>query len=185
MTPGLTEILDQWQSGDKAALDRALPLLYEELRALAQQQLLRERAGHTLQPTGLVHEAYLKLVAQREVNFANRAQFLGVAALTMRRVLLHHAEQRRAGKREGYANAIALNEGLDSLEASAEVDLQTFHLALEKLAAMDARQGRIVEMRVFGGLSVEETAEALGVSEPTVKRDWAVARLWLRRELFG
>jgi len=176
-------LLARWQEGDKSALDEMLPEVYEELRRLARIYLNRERTDHTLQPTELVHEAYIRLIAQREVNWHNRAHFLGVAAQVIRRVLLHHAETRAAQKREGYANRVAFDDALDCLERQATVDILTLNAALDKLAEFDARQSRIVELRVFGGLTIEEAAEVLELSTATVKRDWNVARLWLRREL--
>jgi len=176
-------LLVRWQEGDKSALDEMLPEVYEELRRLARIFLNRERPDHTLQPTELVHEAYLKLIAQREVDWRNRAHFLGVAAQVIRRVLLHHAESRSAQKREGYTNRVAFDDALDCLEREATVDILTLNSALDKLAEFDTRQSRIVELRVFGGLTIEEAGEVLDLSPATVKRDWNVARLWLRREL--
>jgi RNA polymerase sigma factor (TIGR02999 family) len=168
---------------DRAALDEMLPSIYSELKRLARAYLGRERAGHTLQPTALVHEAYLKLVDQREVDWRNRAHFLGVAAGAMRRVLLHHAELRNALKRDGRLERITLDDALAALERSAAVDFLDLHAALDRLERLDARQARLVELRVFGGLTIEEAAEVLDVSPATVKREWSVARLWLRREL--
>jgi RNA polymerase sigma-70 factor, ECF subfamily len=179
----LAGLLDRWEQGDRAALDDMLPSIYAELKQLARIYLRRERADHTLQPPALVHEAYIKLTQQRTVDWRNRAHFLGVAAGAMRRVLLHHAETRNAGKRDRARERITLDEALAAIEQQATIDILDLHHALDRLAALDARQGRIVELRVFGGLSIEETAEVLDVSPATVKRDWNVARLWLRREL--
>jgi RNA polymerase sigma factor (TIGR02999 family) len=176
-------LLDRWQQGDKSALDEMLPEVYEELRRLARIFLSRERSDHTLQPTELVHEVYMKLVAQREVDWRNRAHFLGVAAQLTRRVLLHYAETRSAQKREGYANRVELDEALAFLERQTTVDILSLNSAMERLSALDDRQARVVELRVFGGLTIEEAAEVLNLSPATVKRDWSVARLWLRREL--
>jgi RNA polymerase sigma factor (TIGR02999 family) len=176
-------LLIRWQDGDKSALDEMLPEVYDELRRLARIYLSRERPDHTLQPTELVHEAYMRLVAQHSVDWRNRAHFLGVAAQVIRRVLLHHAENRSAQKREGYSNRVTLDTALACLERDSTVDIQTLNRALERLAEVDARQGQIVELRVFGGLTVEETAEVMKLSAATVKRDWSVARLWLRKEL--
>ena len=176
-------LLARWQDGDKSALDAMLPEVYDELRRLARFYLSRERADHTLQPTELVHEAYVRLVAQREVDWHNRAHFLGVAAQVLRRVLLHHAENRSALKREGYANRVVLDEALACLENQTTVDILSLNTALDRLAELDERQSRIVELRVFGGLTIDEAAEVLNLSAATVKRDWNVARLWLRREL--
>jgi RNA polymerase sigma-70 factor (ECF subfamily) len=176
-------LLTRWQEGDKSALDEMLPEVYEELRRLARVYLSRERGDHTLQPTELVHEAYMRLVNQREVNWRNRAHFLGVAAQVIRRVLLHHAETRSAQKREGFTNRVTLDDALECLERDATVDILTLNTAMERLAEFDGRQSRIVELRVFGGLTIEEAATVMELSPATVKRDWNVARLWLRREL--
>ncbi|HXT72004.1 MAG TPA: ECF-type sigma factor [Vicinamibacterales bacterium] len=176
-------LVDRWASGDRDALDEMLPAIYGELRRLAAAYLRREGPGHTLQPTALVHEAYFALVQQRQVDWHNRAQFLGVAAGAMKRVLLHHAERRHAGKREGDRQRVTLDEALAAVERSSDVDVLDLHNALDKLAVMDGRQARIVELRVFGGLTIDEVADVVGVSPATVKRDWDVARLFLRREL--
>ncbi|MBI4894040.1 MAG: RNA polymerase subunit sigma-70 [Acidobacteria bacterium] len=160
-----------------------LPAVYDELRRLAAHYMSQERTDHTLQPTALVHEAYFQLREQYALDFTNRAQFLGVAARLMRRVLLHHAEARNAGKRAGYASHVSLDEALDCLESQTDVDFLARNAALERLAELDEWQAKVVEMRCFGGLTIDETAEALGVSPATVKRDWNVARLWLKREL--
>ena len=179
----MTGLLSRWQQGDKSALDDMLPPLYDELRALARAYLRRERSDHTLQPTALVHEAYVRLIDQREVDWRNRAHFLGVAAQVMRRVLLHHAENRNAAKREGYANRLSLDDALECFERQTAIDVRDLDTALAKLAVRDDRQARIVELRVFGGLTLEETAEVMALSPTTIKREWRVARLWLRREL--
>ncbi len=176
-------LLIRWQAGDKSALDQMLPEVYDELRRLARLYLSSERPDHSLQPTELVHEAYMKLVKQREVDWRNRAHFLGVAAQIIRRVLLHHAENRGAAKREGYAHRVELDAALECLERNTTVGIVTLNEALNRLAELDPRQAQIVELRVFGGLTVEETAEVLELSPATVKREWSVARLWLRREL--
>ena len=170
-------------ASDRAALDDMLPSIYAELKRLARAYLGRERADHTLQPTALVHETYLKLVDQRQVDWRNRAHFLGVAAGAMRRVLLHYAEHRNAQKRDGLRQRVTLEDAIATLERSAAVDFLDLHAALEPLERLDERQARLVELRVFGGLTIEEAAEVLDVSIATVKRDWNVARLWLRREL--
>jgi RNA polymerase sigma-70 factor, ECF subfamily len=179
----LGALLDRWTAGDRAALDEMLPSIYGELRRLAQAYLSRERPDHTLQPTALVHEAYIRLIQQRQVDWRNRAQFLGIAANVMRRVLLHHAESRSADKRDGGRQRVTLDEALATVEQAATVDMIDMNAALDRLTALDPRQARVVELRVFGGLTIEETAEVTGVSAATVKRDWDVARLWLRREL--
>jgi RNA polymerase sigma factor (TIGR02999 family) len=179
----IAPLVDRWAQGDRSALDDMLPVIYGELKRLARIYLSRERANHTLQPTALVHEAYLQLIRQREVDWRNRAHFLGVAAGVMRRVLLHYAEQRDAGKRGGSVERVTLDEALAALETNTSVDVFDLNAALDRLQALDPRQAQIVELRVFGGLNIDETAEVVGVSPATVKRDWSVARLWLRREL--
>ena len=176
-------LVDRLERGDRGALDEMLPVIYAELKRLAQLYLRRERPDHTLQPTALVHEAYMKLIDQRQVDWRNRAQFLGVAAGAMRRVLLHHAETRNAQKRQGGLERVTLDAELAAIEQNATVDVLDLNRALDRLAALDERQSRIVELRIFGGLSIEETAEVLDISPATIKRDWNVARLWLRREL--
>jgi RNA polymerase sigma-70 factor (ECF subfamily) len=176
-------LLERWEQGDRQALDELLPAMYADLKRLARACLSRERHNHTLQPTALVHEAYLQLIQQRTIDWKNRAQILGVAAGAMRRVLLHHAESRNAQKREGTLQRVTLDEALAALEDGSSVDLIDLNAALDKLAALDARQARLVELRVFGGLTIEEAAEVLACSPATVKRDWNVARLFLRREL--
>ena len=176
-------LLERWQRGDKSALDEMVPEVYDELKRLARIYLSRERPDHSLQPTELVHEAYMRLVDQRQVDWRNRAHFLGVAAQVIRRVLLHHAETRNAKKREGYSNRVSLDAALECLERDATVDILTLNGAMERLAAIDSRQSQIVELRVFGGLTVDEAAEVLSLSATTVKREWSVARLWLRKEL--
>jgi RNA polymerase sigma factor (TIGR02999 family) len=181
--PDLSERIAGWQVGDKASLDEMLPAVYDELRRLARIYLSRERPGHSLQPTELVNEAYMSLVGQRQVDWRNRAHFLGIAAQALRRVLLHHAETRGAKKREGYANRVSLDAALASVEEGTAVDIIVLDRAMERLAQVDERQAKVVELRVFGGLTVDEAAEVLGLSSATIKREWTVARLWLRREL--
>ena len=183
MSQQLGVLLDRWEQGDRAALDEMLPSIYSELKELARVYMSRERPEHTLQPTALVHEAYMKMIQQRRVDWRNRAHFLGVAAGVMRRVLLHHAENRNAQKRQGGQDRITLDEELQALEKNTTVDTVELDAALARLTKMDARQGSIVELRVFGGLSVEETAEALRISPATVKRDWSMAKAWLAREM--
>lgn len=182
----VTQLLLAWGAGDPDAGDRLLPAVYSELRRQAARAMRREGSEHTLQATALVHEAYLRLVDQRRVAWRNRAQFFGVAAQVMRRVLVDHARARLAAKRGGGAQAISLvNVQDESDAASGAVEVLALHEALERLAAFDHDQARLVEMRYFAGLNIEETAEAMGVSPATVKREWAVARAWLRRELSG
>ena len=179
----VTGLLRRWQEGDGQALEELMPLVYGELRRLAAHYLRVERPDHTLQPTALVHEAYMRLVDQRNVAWQNRAHFFGIAAQMMRRVLVDHARRRAAAKRDALAYRIGL-EGPDSgAGPDREPEILALHEALTQLENLDARQARIVELRFFGGLSVEETAEAAGVSTATVKREWRTARAWLRHEL--
>ena len=179
---GLTELLVASGQGDKAALDELMPVVYDELRRLAQKYLSRERSDHTLQTTALVHEAYLRLIDQKSVNWQNRAQFFGIAAQMMRRILINHANERRAQKREGSATKISLDDAISFFEKR-ELDLIALNEALDDLAILDTQQAQLVEMRFFGGLTTEEIAEVLGVSAATTKRDWDSAKLWLRRQL--
>lgn len=184
----VTQLLAAWGAGDREALDALLPAVYAELRRQAQRALRREAAGHTLQPTALVHEAYLRLVSQQPVRLESRAQFFGIAARCMRQVLVDAARTRQAAKRGGGAQAVTLS-AVDAAGAGAsagaddDVDVLALEEALERLAAMDPEQARLVELRYFAGLTLDETAAALGVSTATVSREWAVARRWLRREL--
>ncbi len=178
----VTDLLQAWGRGDSAALDRLIPIVYEELRRQASRYLRRERPGHTLQTTGVVHEAYLRLVDQRQADWQNRAQFFGVAAQMMRRVLIDHARSKQAVKRGGAGIQVTLE---DATVAAAErgVDVIELDEALSRLAALDPQQAKVVELRYFTGLGIEETAQVLGISPATVKREWAMARAWLRREL--
>ena len=179
---GITRLLNAWQQGDAGARDQVFVLVYKELRRRAAGQLRREREGHTLRPTALVHETYLRLMGQDRVEWQNRAQFFAIASETMRRVLVDHARERKAQKRAGGAVRVALEDDVATVEPR-EVDLIALDGALDALAAMDARQSRVVEMRFFGGLENEEIAEVLGVSRATVDRDWRFARTWLYRRL--
>ena len=179
----VTRLLAEWQQGkDPAALDRLLPLVYDELRRIARQRLRAERTGHTLQTAALVHEAYLRLVDQQGATIQNRAHFLAIAAQLMRQILVDHARRRRAGKRGGVAMTIPLDEGSFPV-GPPDVDLLALHESLDTLAAIDPRQSRIVELRFFAGLDVKEIAEAIEVSPATVRRDWAMAKAWLYRRL--
>ena len=178
----VTELLLELSGGNRAAVDALTPLVYHELKRIAGAQLRSERPGHTLQATALVHEAYIKLIDQREVSWQNRAHFFGVAAQAMRRILLDYAKSRQREKRGGGAHKTSLDEALVVSEDRAS-DLVRIDEALTRLEALDARQAKVVELRFFGGLTVEETAEAIGVSAPTVKREWAMAKAWLHREL--
>jgi RNA polymerase sigma-70 factor (ECF subfamily) len=169
-------------AGSRAALDGMMPVIYDELRRLASSYLQREREGHTLQPTALVHEVYLRLRGQRHIDWANRAQFLGVAASMMRRVLVDYWSQRHAGKRMEGGQRVPIEDAC-RITGERAVDLIDLERALVELTAADSQQARIVEMRFFGGLTIAETAEALHLSEATVEREWSTARLWLARQL--
>jgi RNA polymerase sigma factor (TIGR02999 family) len=181
--PGaVTRLIEQARGGDAPALEQLVPLVYNELRRLAARYMRRERAGQSLQATALVHEAYLRLLKDADLSFENRAHFLGIAARSMRQILVEHARARDADKRGGERRRITLDEAVAAGQPL-DVDLLAVDMALERLAQHDPHQARIVELRFFGGLTNEETAEALGISPATVKRSWAVARAWLFREL--
>jgi len=177
----VTTLLQAWSQGDVSARDQLFPIVYDELRKRAAGYLRRERRGHTLPPTALVHEAYLRLIGQKSA-WQNRAQFFGVASQMMRRILVDHARARSAAKRPGSGLRVALQEDAGAV-APLEVDLILLDRALDELAALDQRQGRVVELRFFGGLSLEEIAETLGVSLATVNRDWRLARAWLHQRV--
>ena len=174
----ITELLRNWRCGDRAAMDKLLPIVYDELRRLAAGFFRRERPNHTLQATALVHEAYLRLVDQSRVGWENRAHFFGSAAHLMRQILVDHARSHNAAKRGGGEIKVSLAEDM-ALAGPRELDLIALDAALDELAALDEQQSRIVEMRFFGGLSIEETAQVLGVAPSTVKRDWNTAKAWL------
>ena len=178
----VTALLVRLSSGDKSVIERLMPLVYDELHRRASKYMRQERAYHTLQPTALVHEAYLKLVQQREPNFKNRAHFFAVAAHLMRRILTDHARTRLTSKRGGGQISIPIEDALQ-LRTDSPVGLVAVDDALRLLATFDSRQEQIVEMRFFGGLTVEETAEVLGVSTRTVEREWTMARAWLYTQL--
>jgi RNA polymerase sigma-70 factor (ECF subfamily) len=178
----ITELLVQARGGSQAALDRVTPLLYAELRRIAGRYLRQERPGQTLQPTALVHEAYMRLLKDADLSFQNRAHFLAIAAQSMREILVEHARARAASKRGGKRARVTLEDAL-AVAAPRDTDVLALEEALERLAALDPKQARVVELRFYGGLTVEETAEAIGVSPATVKREWSVARAWLYREL--
>lgn len=182
-THTVTQMLAEWSdSGDREALDKLMPVVYEELRRQAARYLRHERASHTLQTTALVHEAYVRLIDQAGVRWQNRAHFFAIAAEMMRRILVDHARKRNAEKRGGEAVKVTLDENIEAVAAQ-NLDLIAVDEALTRLAALDEQQARVVELRFFGGLNVEETAEVLGISDRTVKRDWSVAKAWIRREL--
>jgi RNA polymerase sigma factor (TIGR02999 family) len=179
----VTTLLDRWNRGDQAAYQDLLALLYDELRQLAQGLLRGERDGHTLQPTALVHEAYMRLIGLTRISLDDRRHFFGAAAGTMRRILVDHARQRRAHKRGGPdAHRVAV-ESLDELAAESGVDFEALDEALRALAAVAPEQAKVVDLRYFAGLSIEETAEVMAISPATVKRHWAFARAWLFRAL--
>jgi RNA polymerase sigma factor (TIGR02999 family) len=180
----VTELLRAWSDGDDGALERLMPLVEAELRRLARGYMGRERRGHTLQATALVNEAFLRLTDAQRIRWHDRAHFLGISARLMRRVLVDHARARGYLKRGGGAQRVTLPEGLVALPDPA-LDVVALDRALDALARVDDRKSRIIELRFFGGLSVEETAEVLHVSPDTVKRDWRLAKLWLLRELEG
>lgn len=179
----VTQLLVDWSAGDRHAADRLMPIVYGELRRIAQRQLVRERSEHTLNPTALVNELYLRLVDQRRATWRNRLQFFGVAANLMRRILVDYARARNADKRGGGATAVSLTDVGDDRSADLVADILGVDEALERLAREDPDQVRIIELRFFAGLSVEETAEVLKRSPRTVKREWRLARAWLYREL--
>ena len=188
----VTRLLLRWRAGDEAALPALVPLVYEELRSLARRHLRHERDSHTLQRTALVHEAFLRIVDQQQVDWESRSQFYGIASQMMRRILVDHARRRSAAKRgDGAAHvdldAVLQAEGEDSpLQVQQdEVDFAAIDEALSRLEALDPQQGKLVELRFFGGLSIKETADIIGVSPATVKREWAIARAWLQRELMA
>ena len=178
----VSELLVAWGAGDRSALDRLLPLIYRELRYLARRQLRRERPDHSLQTADLVNEAYLRLVAQRSASWQHRQQFLAVSAKIMRRILVDHARRAQYQKRGGSAVRIALDD-MTLVSAAASEDVVALHEALRELSLHDERKSQVVELRYFGGLTVEEIAEHLRVSPITVKRDWSMAKAWLSRHI--
>jgi RNA polymerase sigma factor (TIGR02999 family) len=182
-SPSLTDLLAKWRAGDQDSLRHVSPLVYSELKRLARSRLRSERPNHTLQSTALVHEAYLRLLKSDQNQFANRDHLLAVAALLMRQILVDHARQRNAAKRDG-GYMITLND-LNVGAKSEDVNIVALDDALQELARLDPQQSRVVELRYFGGLSIEETARALAVSPATVKREWASARIWLHRAISG
>lgn len=179
----ISELLEAWSDGDSEAWNKLVPVVYEELREQARRHLRNERVGHTLQTTALVHEAYLKLADQRVLNWENRAHFFWLASEIMRRLLVDYARGRNRKKRGGDVEILAMNSAFQIAIDNSGVDLLSLDKALTKLAVFDPQQSKIVEIRFFGGRTIEETAETLGLSVATVKRDWAVAKAWLHREL--
>jgi RNA polymerase sigma factor (TIGR02999 family) len=178
----VTQLLGRWRGGDREALDSLIPLVYNELRQIARHYLRNERAEHTLQSTALVHEAYVRLTNQELPDWQNRAHFFAVAAQLMRQILVDHARAYRAGKRGGGACNLALEDAEEKAQR-VDVDVLALDDALKTLSVMDPQQSKVVELKFFGGLSIEDTAEVLGISSSTVKRDWITARAWLHREL--
>lgn len=180
----VTQLLADWSRGDQSALERLMPLVYGELRRLAASYLRRERPNHTLQSTALVHEAFMRLMNQQDVHWQNRAHFYGIAAQMIRRILVDYARSQHAEKRGAGAIKLELDEAL-AVPQQAGLDLVELNDALDRLAAFDPRQSRIVELRFFAGLSIEETAEVMHLSPASIKREWTAARAWLFRELHG
>jgi RNA polymerase sigma factor (TIGR02999 family) len=178
----ITELLVGYGRGDKEALDQLMPVVYDELRRQAARYLRREQAGHTLQTTALIHEAYMRLVDQRNVQWQNRAHFFGIAAQLMRRILVDHARTKKRVKRGGSAVRVSLGDATVAVKGQ-DLDVVALDEALDRLARVDEQQSRVVELRFFSGLTVEETAEVMGISKATVKRDWSMAKAWLHREL--
>lgn len=181
-TARVTELLIAASDGRREALDALVPLLYDDLRRLAAAHMRREPAGHSLQPTALVHETYVRLVDQRQARWVNRAHFFGAAAGVMRRILVDLARTRRADKRGGQLTRVTLVEDV-AADGPTEIDVLALHQALERMATFSPRQERIVELRYFGGLTIEETAAVLGISDATVVREWTIAKAWLRSAL--
>jgi RNA polymerase sigma factor (TIGR02999 family) len=182
LSQNITHLLKEWSDGDPRALDELTPLVYEELRQQAARYLRRERPGHSLQATALINEAFLRLIDVKNVQWQSRTHFFAIAANLMRRILVDHARRRDAEKRGGAQFRLTLDDAL-AIAREPDVDLLAIDEALDRLAVIDEQQARVVELRFFSGLSVEETAAAMGVSPKTVKRDWSVARAWLRREI--
>jgi len=178
----VTRLLARWREGDEAALQHLLPIVHEELRRLARRQMARERPGHTLQPTALVNEAYLRLINLKQMQWQNRAHFFAMGARLMRRILVDLARSRGYQKRGGGAKQVSFSQALD-VAGDQPTDVVALNDALEALAEVDERKSRVVELRFFGGLSVEETAEVLNVSRETIRRDWTFAKMWLLRQL--
>ncbi len=181
----VTQLLLDWRNGDQHALDALMPLVYDELRTIAKRYMSRERSGHTLQTGALINEAYLRLVDKQDVPWQNRTHFFAIAARIMRNLLVDHARAKQMAKRGGGALQISLNEALVGGDPEVTFDLLALDQALSRLSEIDERKCRIVELRFFGGLSAEETAGALGLSEITIKREWLKAKAWLFRELSG
>jgi RNA polymerase sigma factor (TIGR02999 family) len=183
--PGITRELQRWSDGDKLALEELLPLVYDELHRQASRYLSRERLGHTLQTTALISEAYVRLTEQKAVHWRDRVHFFGIASRLMREILIDHARKKHREKREGHRIRVSLDEGMSIATADKEVELLALDEALMRLSEFDERQSRVVEMKFFAGLNIDEIAEALGISSATVKREWHVAKAWLHKELYA
>ena len=179
----ITQLLKDWSDGNQTALGKLMPLVYDELRRQASQFLSKERANHTLQTTALIHEAYLKLIRQNQVEWQNRAHFFALASTAMRRILVDYARERHREKRGGVAENLPIDEAFQIASKEKSVDLIALDEALNRLAKLDARQARVVELRYFSGLTNDETAEVLGVSNATVRLDWNLAKAWLKQEI--
>jgi RNA polymerase sigma factor (TIGR02999 family) len=179
----ITQLLKDWSEGNQTALDELMPLVYDELRRQASRYLRNERQGHTLQTTALIHEAYLKLIGVEQIEWQNRNHFFAIASVAMRRILVDYARERKREKRGGIAENLPLDEALQISANEKSVDLIALDEALNRLAKLDERQARVVELRYFSGLSIDETAEVLGVSNATVRLDWNLAKAWLKQEL--
>lgn len=179
----VTQLLKKWGDGNQEVLNELMPLVYEELRRQASRFLRKERSGHTLQTTALIHEAYLKLIDQKNVEWQNRAHFYAIASTAMRRILVDYARERHREKRGGAAEALPLDEALQISAKEKSIDLVALDEALTRLAELDERQARIVELKYFSGLDNDETAAVLGVSNATVRRDWNFAKAWLKQEI--
>lgn len=181
--PNITELLQHWSNGKSDVLEKLMPLVYDELHRQAARFLNKERGNHTLQATALIHEAYLKLIGQREVEWQNRAHFFALASTAMRRILVDYARERDREKRGGSAENLAIDDAMQISASEKNIDLIALNEALNHLAKMNARQARVVELRYFSGLNNDETAEVLGVSNATVRNDWNIAKAWLRIQL--
>ena len=179
----VTALLGDWSRGNQTALNQLLPIVYAELRRVAARQLRNERADHTLQPTALVHEVFMRLVDQRQVDWQNRAHFFGVSAQVMRRILVDHARRHGASKRGDGVSCVSIVDEARDVAASSDVPILALDQALDRLQKVDAALARVVELRAFGGLTIEEAAQVLSVSPSTAKRDWRTAKAWLNREL--
>lgn len=179
----ITQLLKKWSEGNQEVLDKLMPLVYEELRRQASRYLRRERANHTLQTTALIHEAYLKLIDQNQVEWQNRTHFFAIASQAMRRILVDYARERNRDKRGGAAENLPIEEAAFVVSPGKNVDLVALDEALNRLAEFDERQARVVELRYFSGLSIDETAAVLGISNVTVRRDWNMAKAWLHQQI--